>query len=296
MAWKYSYAPALRQFRHGKKFFTLAGATQPGDPGRGPSEIQIDHRRREQRQHLADQQSTNDADAQRFSQLGAHAAAKGQRNGAQQRGHGGHHDRTEAQQARLVDGFLRPFPFLALRFQRKVDHHDGVLLHNADQKYDPDQRNDIQIFLEQNQGQQRAHPRRWQRGKNRDGVDKALIQHAQNQVHRDAGRQDQDQFVGQPRFKRAGRPLEAGFDAGRHAQVVGNLLDMVNRRAQRRSLRQVERKRDHRELALVVNRNGGRNRRCSYQRSERRRRQRRRSRQGAIGPRQRDGRRQIGRR
>ena len=40
---------------------------------------------------------------------------------------------------------------LALGLQREVDHHDGVLLHNSDQKNDADQRDDIQVLFKHNQ-------------------------------------------------------------------------------------------------------------------------------------------------
>ena len=53
----------------------------------------------------------------------------------------------ETQQARLIDRFDRPPAFLALRFQRKVDHHDGVLLHDTDQQNDSDQRDDAEITM-----------------------------------------------------------------------------------------------------------------------------------------------------
>jgi hypothetical protein len=38
--------------------------------------------------------------------------------------------------------------FLALRFERKVDHHDAVLFHDADQQDDSNQRNDVQLLFE----------------------------------------------------------------------------------------------------------------------------------------------------
>ena len=36
-------------------------------------------------------------------------------------------------------------PSFALRFEREIDHHDGVLLHDADQEDDADQRDDAEI-------------------------------------------------------------------------------------------------------------------------------------------------------
>ncbi len=33
----------------------------------------------------------------------------------------------------------------AFGFQREVDHHDGVLLHDADQQHDADQRDNAEV-------------------------------------------------------------------------------------------------------------------------------------------------------
>jgi hypothetical protein len=70
---------------------------------RQPVEEQIDHRRGVERQHLADDQAADDGDAERLAQFRADAGAQRQRQAAEQRGEGGHHDRPEAQQARLID-------------------------------------------------------------------------------------------------------------------------------------------------------------------------------------------------
>ena len=57
---------------------------------------------------------------------------------------------------------------LALGLQREVDHHDAVLLHDADQQDDADDGDHAQILPEEHQRQQRAHAGRRQRGENRD--------------------------------------------------------------------------------------------------------------------------------
>jgi hypothetical protein len=36
---------------------------------------------------------------------------------------------------------------IMLRFEREIDHHDGVLLDDADQQDDADQGNDIEIHV-----------------------------------------------------------------------------------------------------------------------------------------------------
>ena len=74
---------------------------------RQPVEGEVDHRRGEQRQHLADDQAADDGDAERMAQLGAGAGAEHQRQRAEERRHRRHQDRPEAQQARLVDRLAR---------------------------------------------------------------------------------------------------------------------------------------------------------------------------------------------
>ena len=70
-------------------------------------ERQIDHRRREQRQHLAHQQAADDADAERMAQFRARAGAEHQGQGAEDGGHRRHQNGAKAQQAGLVDRLAR---------------------------------------------------------------------------------------------------------------------------------------------------------------------------------------------
>ena len=124
----------------------------------------------------------------------------------------------EAQQAGLVDGFARRLALLALGFQREVDHHDGVLLHDADEQDDADQGDDAEIGAAEQQRQQRADAGRRQRRENRDRVDVAFVQHAQHDVDRDQRGQDQQRLLRQRGLKGLGRALEAGLDAGRQVR------------------------------------------------------------------------------
>ena len=68
-----------------------------------------------------------------------------QRHAAQQRRHRSHHDRPEAQQACLINRVVRILALFALGFEREIDHHDGVLLHDADQQHDADNRHHASI-------------------------------------------------------------------------------------------------------------------------------------------------------
>ena len=109
---------------------------------------------------------------------------------------------------------------VALGFQREVDHHDGVLLHDADEQNDADQRDDVEIFLADEKRQNGAHAGGGQRRQNRDRVDVALVQHAQHDVDHHQRRQDQPDFIRQRVLEGSGRALEARMDAERQADLL----------------------------------------------------------------------------
>jgi len=50
--------------------------------------------------------------------------------------HGSHHDGSEAEEACFIDGVERGLAFNAFGFEREVNHHDGVLLDDTDEKDD----------------------------------------------------------------------------------------------------------------------------------------------------------------
>ena len=157
--------------------------------------------------------------AQRMAQLRALAPAQHQRQGGEEGRQGGHDDRPEAQQRRLVDRLARALALLALGVEGEVDHHDGVLLHDADQQDDADDADHAQVLAGDHQGQQRADAGRGQGREDGDRVDVALVEHAQHDVDGDDRRQDQPQLVGQRGLVGVGGAQEGGGDAGRHADL-----------------------------------------------------------------------------
>src|SRR5208282_4512082 len=76
-----------------------------------PIESKIDDRRGVKREELAQDKSANDGDSEGAPQFGADAGAESQGQGAEEGGHGRHHDGTETQQAGFVDGVERRLPF-----------------------------------------------------------------------------------------------------------------------------------------------------------------------------------------
>src|SRR5258708_4273495 len=79
-----------------------------GESLRQPVEPQIHDWGCVESEQLAEEQSADNGDAEWMAQFRARAAAKRQRQSAEQCGHSGHHDRTKTTQARLVDALFRP--------------------------------------------------------------------------------------------------------------------------------------------------------------------------------------------
>src|SRR6266850_7758064 len=91
------------------------GLVGPGEPSLQPLEIEVDHRRDVEGEHLRQQEAADHGEAERLARAAAGAEADGDRQASHQRCHGGHHDGPEARQARLVDGLLRRHALGALR-------------------------------------------------------------------------------------------------------------------------------------------------------------------------------------
>src|SRR5215510_11086126 len=183
-------------------------------------EIQVDDWRCVQRQHLAENQPTDDGDAQGTAQLRTNARAKRQWQATQQGRHGGHDDGAETQQTGLEDGRLRALAFAAFGFKSEVDHHDGVLFHDADEQDDADDGDNAQIEAVEQERQQRANAGRRQRGENGDRMNIAFIQDTKHNIDRYQGRRDQKGLIRQRVLKRLSRPLKAAADGGGQADLA----------------------------------------------------------------------------
>src|SRR5580704_3406816 len=71
-------------------------------------------------ENLANQESADHGDAEGAAEFGADAGAEGERETAEQRGHGGHHDGAEAEEAGSVDGVGGIFAVIALGIESEV--------------------------------------------------------------------------------------------------------------------------------------------------------------------------------
>ena len=182
-------------------------------------------------------------------------SASGQ--GAEHGGERGHENRAEAQQAGFEDGVARALAFVALGSQGEIDDQDAVLLHQADQQDDADHGNDAEVRVREHEGQQRAHARRREGGKNGDGMDVAFVQDAEHEVDGRQGRDNQVGFAAERILIGLRGAGEHGLDGGRQADAAGGIADGFDGIAQRDAGQQVEGYGDRREEALVVDGEGG---------------------------------------
>ena len=194
-------------------------------PGAEPFHPDVDHGRGVEVEDLAHDEAADDRDAERLPQFRAVAVTQGQGHRTEQGRHGGHHDRAETQQAGPVDRVLRARPGPALVLDREIDHEDGVLLHDADEQDDADERHDREIGARDEQGQDRAAAGRGQRGDDRERMDEALVQDAEHEIDGHQGGQDQEGLVGEGGLEGLRRALETAVDGGGDADPLQGGLD-----------------------------------------------------------------------
>ena len=71
----------------------------------------------------------------------------------------------------------------------EIDQHDAVLLDDANQQYDADDRDHAKIVVNRHQQQQRAEAGRRQSRYDRERVDQALVKHAKDKIDDDERRE-----------------------------------------------------------------------------------------------------------
>src|SRR6202165_1296008 len=120
-------------------------------PGLQPVEIDVDNRRRIEGENLRQSEATADGVTERLANLRANARTDHHRHATEQRRHRGHQDRPEAQNAGLVDRFFGRQALAMFDLLGKIDQHDAVLLDDADQQYEADDRDHAQIDVNRHQ-------------------------------------------------------------------------------------------------------------------------------------------------
>src|SRR3984957_577423 len=160
-----------------------------------PIEREINDRRCIEREKLTHDKSAHDGNAKRAAQFGTGARSERQRQSAKERGHGGHENRTKSQHAGFEYGVFGAFAGFALGLQSKIYHHDGILLDDADQQDNADDRNDIEILFEQHESENGADAGGRQRGNDGERVNEAFVQDPENNVDREKSGDDKVFFV-----------------------------------------------------------------------------------------------------
>ena len=116
----------------------------------------------------------------------------------------GHHDRAKADDAGIENGSGGRFSVVSLRVESEVDHHDGVLFDDADEHEQADEAVDIQFLSEQRQRQQRAKAGGRQTGKNRERMDEAFVENAEDDVDDEHGHEQKQAEISQTKTERLG--------------------------------------------------------------------------------------------
>ena len=153
-----------------------------------------------------------------------------------------------------MDGDRRLKPFAALALQCHVDHHDGVLLHDADQQQHADHGDDAELDTRELQREQRTDTGRRQGRQDGDRMDVAFVEDAQHDIDRRQRGENEDQLVAQRLLESTRRALERTVQGRWHADLAHRVVDVGHCIAQRLARRQVERNGARHEHALVIDR------------------------------------------
>src|SRR5580704_1517008 len=121
-----------------------------------PIERKINDRGGVEGQHLAENQATDNGDAEGFAKFGTGSGAQGERQSAEECRHGGHEDWPKTQNACLEDGVSGRLAIHAFGSEGEIDHHDGVLFDDANQENDSDDGDNTEIQVKNHQGQKGA--------------------------------------------------------------------------------------------------------------------------------------------
>ncbi len=146
-------------------------------------ERQVNYGSRVDSEELRDREASKHGVAEWHAQFGARSRREHEGQRAEHRRKRRHQDWPEALKTGLPNGVLTAEPLAAFRIERKIDEHDPVLLHDADQQDNADQRNDGQPLAGRVQSEERAKDGCRQRGKDSERVNEVLIQNAQHEIN-----------------------------------------------------------------------------------------------------------------
>jgi hypothetical protein len=123
-------------------------------------EEEVDHRGGVEGKDLREQQASDDRDAQGLAQFRAGSDPEGQRDGAEQCRHRGHHDRAEADDAGFVDRLSGLIPSTRSASRAKSIIMMAFFLHDAHQENDADEGDQREVRAREQQRHQCPDARR----------------------------------------------------------------------------------------------------------------------------------------
>ena len=135
----------------------------------------------------------------------------------------------QIEQRRFADRLGGVEAFLALGGDGEVDHHDAVLLDDADEQNGADERDQTELVAEQHERRQRAQASRGQRRQDGQRVNEALVEDAENQIDADKRRENQERHAGQRILERLRVALEGRRQARGQLQRLHRALDRLRR-------------------------------------------------------------------
>src|SRR5689334_18248519 len=131
--------PSSRLTRNFDQFLFMLNGSAASQTSLHALHVEINYRSDVEREQLRHQQSAHYGETEWLPRIAAFTKAERDGQGAEQRRRSGHHDWPESKLAAFVNRLPRTLPLHALRFERKVDHHDRVLLHDAEQHDEADE-------------------------------------------------------------------------------------------------------------------------------------------------------------
>ena len=155
-----------------------------------PFEREINHGGDVERDQLRNDQAADDDQPERPARRAIRAVTKRKRHRAHQGGQRGHDDRPKTFDARFVNG-RAPIVAFVQPMKREVDNHDAVLLHDAHEEEQADDRIKRERGTENPKREQSAHDRGEERGEHRHRMDVALVENPENDIHDEQRREDE---------------------------------------------------------------------------------------------------------
>ena len=140
----------------------------------------------------------------------------------------------------------------SLHLEGKVHHHDGVLLHDADEQDDSDHCHNGKLEPRDLKSQQGAQPGAGECGEDRNRMDQALVEHAEDNINGEQRGQDEDRLIGDRLLKDLSVTGKTSAYSCGHVQFRAPLLNDLRSALERYTRHKIKRNRHRRELALMV--------------------------------------------